>query len=170
MKNINFLLISIITIMICFSLNSCSKDDDTQEPMGTIRVGGNDHKIVEAGYTTWPENDITCIQFIIEDSEATYNQSHIEIKMPTTLTGNWFTLTQDNPNWSVILRNFYVGDGTNMNNISEGRVRIKQLGNNDKENKCKFQVSFEITLTDGTTAVADIQAKFLNSSLWVGGR
>lgn len=167
MKNINFLLICITTIVVSISLNSCSKDDDKEELIGTIKINGNNHKILEAGYTTSLEHDLTCIQFIIEDSGDAYNYNHsfIEIQIPTTLTEDWFTLTKDNPNWTVMLRNFIVG-----NTISEGRVLIKRLGNNDKENKCKFQVSFEISLADGTTAVADVHAKFQNSILWIGGR
>lgn len=170
MKNINFLLICIAAIMVSFSFSSCSKDDDKEDIKEIIKIDGKNHKILQAGYSISADSDITCIQFIIEDFEENDNRSTIEIQMPTTLTEEWFTLLQDNSHWKILLRNTYVGNGKDMGVISEGRVLIKKIGNNDEENKCKFRVSFEISLTDGTRAVADIQTKFRNSVLWIGGK
>ena len=170
MTKINSIFIYITIFLFSFPSNSCSKDEDKQEPVATVKIGGNEHKVLETGYFISDEHDNIRIQFIIEDFAATYKKSNIEIQIPKTLSDSWFKLTPENQNWLVLLRNVQIGNGANMGVISEGKVLIKQLGNKDKDNNCQFQVSFDITLTDGTKAVADIKTKFKNSSLRYGGR
>lgn len=152
-------------------MSSCSKNDHEQdheqEQIEVISINGIDHKIIDAGFTlSEGYESYTIVQFIIEDPEGQNNRSTIEIQLPTSLTGNWYILAPHNPSWRVILRSTYVGYGTDMGMISEGRVLIEQLGQIDKDNKSECHVAFEITLTDGTTALADVYARFKNSPLW----
>lgn len=183
MKIVRFLLVCIVIAIVAIPMSSCElndiskpKEEEKQEEIGVITIKGIDHKIIEAGYVITDRS--TIVQFIIADPETRYGTSNIEIQLPNSLTENWYTLAlndnppgPDNPSWRIILQNIYVGNGTNMGAISAGRVLIKQLGQLDKKNnKYECRIAFEITLTDGTKAIADVHAKFKNSSLWYGGR
>lgn len=176
MKIVRFLLVCIVTALVVIPMSSCSKDDpeNQQDRIGVISINGVDHAIFEAGYTLprGGEYEYTIVQFIIEDpgGPVPENKSTIELQFPTSLTEDWYTLAPNDPSWRITLQNTIVGNGADMGVISEGRVLIKQLGQIDKDDQYECRVAFEITLTDGTTAFADVQAKFKNSRLWIGGR
>lgn len=174
MRIVHCLLVWIVTALVVIPMSSCSKDDpeNQQDRIGVISINGVDHAILEAGYTLprGGEYEYTIVQFVIEDSEGQYNKSCIELQFPTSLMEDWYTLAPNNPGWRIMLQNSIVGNGADMGLIAEGRVLIKQLGRIDKDDKYECRVAFEITLTDGTTALADVRAKFKNSRLWVGGR
>ena len=176
MKPFRFLLACLVAAAIACPVTSCSDDTGKEEPIGVVTINGSDLTIAEVGYTV--PDGFTIIQIVLDDPDGQNGKSNIELQFPNSYTGDWYTLAQDGTitsSWRIILQNIIVGEGAESGiydyMIADGsRVLIEQLGEPGKNGKCRYRVAFDIALTDGKTASADIEGELKNAMLWVGGR
>lgn len=164
-----------VSLLVCFFTSCSDKKEETEdEPNVFVLINGVEHRVVDTGYIfsgvgAEPDHDIW-LHLMIEDRINGDNQSAIEFRLPLEKTEKWFHLKECDSYWKVILRSLHVGDHTCMNLISSGKILIRQLGEKDTNDDCTYQVAFDITLTDGTKVVADVQTVFMYGNVPVSGR
>ncbi len=164
-----------VSLLVC-SFTSCSdkKEETEDEPNVFVLINGVEHRVLDTGYifseAGAEANQDLWLHLMIEDRINGDNQSAIEFRLPLEETEKWFHLKECDSYWKVTLRSMYAGDHTRMDFISSGKILVRQLGEKDTNEDCTYQLAFEITLTDGTEFIADIQTVFMYGNVVIGGR
>ncbi len=135
---------------------ACSKDED--KGVNAFTIYGDEYAAQDAGFYN-AEGTSTTLQFLLDGGEIA------EIVVPEAALGQWFVPQADGSSWRLMLLHTYLGSGSGMNQIDEAKIFVNPMGE-ECDRKQKFEVRFEVTLTDGRTASGHFRGEIDRKSVW----
>ena len=170
MKNIHIVQLLFVAVL-AGTAAACDKTENKKPEINNICVNDREFTASQAGY--FSDDDLsktTVIQFIYDDPIAAPAWQTIEIELPNTAIGAWYTLAQDGTTWRMMLDHVWVGNGDDMDIISSGKVYVNPLSNPFLSNKLyyrHYEVKMELILETGKTASVHYKGAFSRGPLWM---